>query len=185
MALFSKEPEKNPKIQSTTTGPTPAASTASLASPTSSSSSAPSSAPRANAPVGPEGRACLDRGSKITGKVSFEGPARIDGEVDGEISAKDSLMISESAVVTAQIRAASVSVAGKVSGDIIATQRIEIRANAKMSGNLTAPILVVQEGALFEGHCSMQPEGVREDRKITVFPKEERVAQVAGGQKQG
>ena len=184
MALFSKEPEKNPKIQSTTTGPTPAASTAPLASPTSSSSSA-SSAPRANAPVGPEGRACLDRGSKITGKVSFEGPARIDGEVDGEISAKDSLMISESAVVTAQIRAASVSVAGKVSGDIIATQRIEIRANAKMSGNLTAPILVVQEGALFEGHCSMQPEGVREDRKITVFPKEERVAQVAGGQKQG
>ena len=185
MALFSKEPEKNPKIQSTTTGPTPAASTASLASPTSSSSSAPSSAPRANAPVGPEGRACLDRGSKITGKVSFEGPARIDGEVDGEISAKDSLMISETAVVTAQIRAATVSVAGKVSGDIVATQRIEIRANAKMSGNLTAPILVVQEGALFEGHCSMQPEGVREDRKITVFPKEERVAQVAGGQKQG
>src|ERR1700687_520684 len=180
MALFSKEPEKNPKIQSTTTtGPTPASSTAPLASPT------PSSAPRANAPVGPEGRACLDRGSKITGKVSFEGPARIDGEVDGEISAKDSLMISESAVVTAQIRAASVSVAGKVSGDIIATQRIEIRANAKMSGNLTAPILVVQEGALFEGHCSMQPEGVREDRKITVFPKEERVAQVAGGEKQG
>ena len=54
-----------------------------------------------------------------------------------------------------------------------------------MSGNLTAPILVVQEGVSFEGHCSMQPEGVREDRKITVFPKEERVAQVAGGQKQG
>src|SRR5579864_338281 len=150
MALFSKEPEKNPKIQPATTGPTPATSTAPLASPT--ISSAPSPAPRASAPLPAEGRACLDRGSKITGKVSFEGPARIDG---------------------------------KVSGDIVATQRIEIRANAKMSGNLTAPILVVQEGALFEGHCSMQPEGVREDRKITVFPKEERVAQVAGVQKQG
>ncbi len=187
MALFSKEPEKNPKIQPTTTGPTPVASTAPLASPptSSSSSSAPSPAPRASAPAPADGRACLDRGSKITGKVTFEGPARIDGEVDGEIIAKDSLMISETAVVTAQIRAASVSVAGKVSGDIVATQRIEIRNNAKMSGNLTAPILVVQEGALFEGHCSMQPEGVREDRKITVFPKEERVAQVAGGQKQG
>ena len=183
MALFSKEPEKNPKIQPTTTGPTPATSTAPLASP--AISSAPPSAPRASAPLPTEGRACLDRGSKITGKVSFEGPARIDGEVDGEISAKDNLMISETAVVTAQIRAASVSIAGKVSGDIVATQRIEIRANAKMSGNLTAPTLVIQEGALFEGHCSMQPEGVREDRKITVFPKEERVAQVAGGQKQG
>jgi len=43
----------------------------------------------------------------------------------------------------------------------------------------------VQEGAMFEGHCSMQPEGMREDRKVTVFPKEERVAQAAaGGQKQ-
>ena len=164
MALFSKEPEKNPRLQPTTTGPTPVASTAPLASPptSSSSSSAPSPALRASAPAPADGRACLDRGSKITGKVTFEGPARIDGEVDGEINAKDNLMISETAVVTAQIR-----------------------ANAKMSGNLTAPILVVQEGALFEGHCSMQPEGVREDRKITVFPKEERVAQVAGGQKQG
>lgn len=179
MALFTKEPDKSPKIQPTTTGQTPTASTAPLAS----STLGASSAPRANAPLPAEGRACLDRGSKITGKVSFEGPARIDGEVDGEINAKDSLVISESAVVTAQIRAASVSVAGKVSGDIVATQRIEIRPNAKVSGNITAPILVVQEGALFEGHCSMQPEGVREDRKITVFPKEERVAQVVGGQK--
>ena len=180
MALFTKEPDKSSKIQPTATGPTPTVSPAPVAS---STAGAPS-APRASSPLPDGGRACLDRGSKITGKVSFEGPARIDGEVDGEISAKDSLVISETAVVTAQIRAASVSVAGKVSGDIIATQRIEIRPNAKVSGNLTAPILVVQEGAVFEGHCSMQPEGAREDRKITVFPKEERVAQVAGGQKQ-
>ena len=153
MALFTKEPEKNLKIQLTTTPHWPS-----------------------------EGRAYLDRGSKITGKISFEGPARIDGEIDGEINAKDSLTIGESAVVTAQIRAASVSVAGKVSGDIVATQRIEIRPSAKLSGNITAPVLSVQEGALFEGHCSI--EGIREDRKVTVFPKEERVAQAAaGGQK--
>ena len=177
MALFTKEPDKNVKIQPTSSAPTSSTSSAPFAS-----STAPS-APRASAPLAGEGRACLDRGSKITGKVSFEGPARIEGEVDGEISAKDSLAIGESAVVTAQIRAASVSVAGKVSGDIVATQRIEIRPNAKVSGNITAPVLVVHEGAQFEGHCSMQPEGAREDRKITVFPKEERVAQVAGGQK--
>ncbi len=154
MALFTKEPEKNPKIQlaTTTHGPAPS-----------------------------EGGAYLDRGSKIIGQISFEGPARIDGEVDGEINAKDSLMIGESAVVTVQIRAASVLVAGKVSGDIIATQRIEIRPSAKVSANITAPVLLVQEGALFEGHCSMQLEGIREDRKVTVFPKEGRVAQAAGG----
>ena len=183
MALFNKEPDKNPKIQPTTsplassTAPAPASST--------SSSSISPSAPRANGPAPADGRAYLDRGSKISGKISFEGPARIDGEVDGEINAKDSLLIGESAVITAHIRAASVSVAGKVSGDIVATQRIEIRPSAKVSGNITAPVLSVQEGAQFEGHCSMQPEGIREDRKITVFPKEERVPQAAvGGQKQ-
>jgi len=182
MALFNKEPEKNPKTQPTTTPtssstpPTPAAST-----------SAPTSAtaPRTNGPAPADGRAYLDRGSKISGKISFEGPARIDGEVDGEINAKDSLTIGEAAVITAHIRAASVSVAGKVSGDIIATKRIEMGPSAKVSGNVTAPVLSILEGAMFEGHCSMQPEGVREDRKVTVFPKEERVPQAAvGGQKQ-
>ena len=46
-------------------------------------------------------------------------------------------------------------------------------------------IVLVSEGAMFEGHCSMQPETAREDRKVTVFPKEERPLQAAGGQKQG
>lgn len=177
MALFTKEPEKNPKIQ-------PVAAPHALSTPPAPATSTSTMAPRASGPAPSEGRAYLDRGSKITGKISFEGPARIDGEIDGEINAKDSLMIGESAVVTAHIRAASVSVAGKVSGDIVATQRIEIRPSAKVSGNITAPVLSVQEGAQFEGHCSMQPEGVREDRKVTVFPKEERVAQAAGGLKQ-
>ena len=182
MALFNKEPEKNPKIQPTTT--TPITSSTSPSPVSSTSTTTPAPAPRSNGPAPADGRAYLDRGSKISGKISFEGPARIDGEVDGEINAKDSLTIGESAVITAHIRAASVSVAGKVSGDIVASQRIDIRPSAKVSGNITAPVLSVLEGALFEGHCSMQPEGVREDRKITVFPKEERVAQAAGGQKQ-
>lgn len=177
MALFTKEPEKNPKIQ-------PAVAPHPQSTPLAPAASTATVAPRAGGPAPSEGRAYLDRGSKITGKVSFEGPARIDGEVDGEINAKDSLAIGESAVVTAQIRAGSVSVAGKVSGDIVATQRIEIRPSAKVNGNVTAPVLSIQEGAQFEGHCSMQPEGIREDRKVTVFPKEERVAQAAGGLKQ-
>lgn len=176
MALFTKEPEKKPNVQTilTTATPVPAAQ------PPASTTSAQAARPLAPAPA--EGRAYLDRGSKISGKISFEGPARIDGEVDGEINAKDSLAIGENAVVTAQVRAASVTVAGKVSGDIIASNRIEIRPSAKVNGNVTAPVLVIHEGALFEGHCSMQPEA-RDDRKVTVFPKEERVAQVVGGQK--
>ena len=191
MALFNKEPEKNLRPEPQKVQPQ------GYPQPVPQSSGSPASAPSVSpveltpiAPVRPvdarsEQRAYLDSGSKISGKLSFDGPIRIDGHVDGEINAKDSLTIGESAVVTAQIKAASIIVAGKVSGDIIAAQRIEIRPSAKVLGNLTSPVLIVHEGALFEGHCSMQPEAVREDRKVTVFPKEERTLQAAAGQKQG
>jgi cytoskeletal protein CcmA (bactofilin family) len=186
MALFNKEPEKSPKIQTNVTPQAPSTPPSTTAAPTSTSiSSTPSpSATRANGPVASEARAYLDRGSKVSGKLSFDSAAKIDGEVDGEIVAKEALTIGDTAVVTAQVRAASVTIAGKVSGDITASQRIEIRPSAKVNGNITAPVLVVHEGALFEGHCSMQPEA-REERKVTVFPKEERPPQVAavGGQK--
>jgi cytoskeletal protein CcmA (bactofilin family) len=183
MALFTKEPDKNVRIDpNARIQPQPSAP---LVMPTVVTTS-PSPSEKPATPVRPapasEARAYLDSGSKISGKLSFDGATRIDGQVDGEINGKDSLTIGESAVVTAQIRAASVIVAGKVSGDIIASNRIEIRPTAKVIGNLTAPVLVVHEGALFEGHCSMQPEAAQ-SAKITVFAKDERVGPV-GVQKQ-
>jgi len=193
MALFNKEPERNLRPEPQKPQLQPQAHPQSVPQQPSGPSVVavsnppvePMPAPPARALESRDQRAYLDSGSKISGKLLFDGPIRIDGQVDGEINAKDTLTIGESAVVTAQIKAASVIVAGKVSGDIIAGQRIEIRPSAKVLGNLTSPVLVVHEGAMFEGHCSMQPETAREDRKVTVFQKEERPLQAAGGQKQG
>jgi len=170
MALFSKEPEKGPKIQ-----PVQPASNSQPQAAVAAPAPQPSPAPRPVPAATGESIAHLDRGTKVSGKLSFDGPARIDGEVDGEIISKDSLHIGETAVVTAQIRAAAIIVGGKVSGDITGSQKIEIRPSAKVAGNLAAPLLSIHEGAQFEGHCSMQPEAAREDRKVTVFPKEDRV----------
>ena len=182
MALFTKEPDKNVRTDpnARVLPPSPAAVTPTVVTTNPLPSEKPAM-PVRPAPAA-DARAYLDSGSKISGKLSFDGPTRIDGQVDGEITGKDSLTIGESAVVTAQIRAAAIIVAGKVSGDIIASQRIEIRPSAKVIGNLTAPMLVVHEGALFEGHCSMQPEA-SQSAKVTVFAKDERVAPV-GVQKQ-
>ena len=135
MALFSNEPEKS-------------------AHPEQSAKPHPGTAQAA--PPSPAA-AHLDRGTKISGKLHFEGPARIDGNIDGEIEGKE-ITIGESAVVTAQIRADSIVVCGKVKGEITATQRIEIRPTAKIIGNITAPKLIVQEGAIFQGQCSMAHE---------------------------
>ncbi len=187
MALFNKEADRNLKNEAATKFP---AQPQAQPLPVTQTAVAPASVPaeKAATPLRPaqvethsgaEGRAYLDSGSKISGKLLFEGATRIDGQVDGEITAKESLVIGESAVVTAQIKASAIIVAGKVSGDIIATQRLEIRPSARVIGNLTSPVLIVHEGAMFEGHCSMQPEAAREDRKVAVFPKEERLPQVA------
>jgi cytoskeletal protein CcmA (bactofilin family) len=188
MSLFnSKEPDKNLKPQPKTTPQAqpaqsaPVPSSAAVIEPKTSNNYnnnvvAP---PKASTMATSNATAYLDAGSRVSGKLYFETPARIDGHVEGEITAKDSLTIGESAVVAAQIRADSVIVGGKVSGDIVAIHRIEIRPSAKVLGNITAPTLVINEGALFEGHCAMQPEA-HDDRKVTVFPKEERLAQAAG-----
>jgi cytoskeletal protein CcmA (bactofilin family) len=186
MALFTKEPDKNVRIDpNVRVQPQPAPQsitpTVTTTNPLPSEKPVMPVRPAPPAPAA-DARAYLDAGSRISGKLSFDGPTRIDGQVDGEITGKDSLTIGESAVVTAQIRAAAIIVAGKVSGDIIASNRIEIRPSAKVIGNLTAPILVVHEGALFEGHCSMQPEA-SQGAKVTVFAKDERVTPV-GVQKQ-
>lgn len=154
MALFSNESEKNNHPEHSTkpqTAPVHAAPTA----PVMDHSVAP--AALAGSP------AHLDRGTKVNGKLRFEGPARIDGYIEGEIKGKD-ITIGESGVVTAQITAESVVVCGKVDGEIIASKRIEIRPTAKVAGNVTTPMLVIQEGAHFEGHSAMAME--HEDRKV-------------------
>jgi cytoskeletal protein CcmA (bactofilin family) len=188
MALFNREPEKNVKADPAKS-PTPLPSKPASIPTVSAAPIQPEKMPppsTLNAPTRPtspagDPAAYLDRTSKITGKLSFEASTRLEGTIEGEILAKDHMVIGETAVISAQIKAASIVVAGKVNGDITATQRIEIRPAGRVVGNLTAPVLVVHEGALFEGHCSMQTDAAQNERKVTVFPKDDRIANGASG----
>ena len=159
MGLFSNEPETSahPEQSAKPHDGTPQAASA----PTPAAQKMVEPPP---AHVGSSAVGYLDRGTKISGKVHFEGPARIDGTIDGEIDGKE-ITIGESAVATAQIRADSIVVCGNVKGEITATQLIEIRSTAKIIGNITAPKLIIHEGAIFEGQCSMGHESDR-DRKV-------------------
>lgn len=144
MALFSNESDKNSNSDAI----------AKSANALAAKSAPPAPAAPASAVERTAAAARLDRGTKISGQLRFDGPAQIDGQVDGEVDAKE-ITIGESARVSAQMRADSVIVCGEYKGEITASQRIEIRATAKVTGNITAPKLVVQEGAIFEGKCSM------------------------------
>src|SRR5256712_10355844 len=121
--------------------------------------------------------AFLGKGSRVSGKLSFEGTVRIEGQVEGEITAQDALTIGEGAVVNAQITGTSVVVHGKVTGDITARKRLEIRAPGKVLGNISTPSLVIHEGGVFEGQGTMAGPGAGRGgrgRKMAFFPQDER-----------
>ena len=122
-----------------------------------------------------EVNAYLGKGSRVSGKLNFDGTVRVDGQVEGEISAQDTLIVGEKAVVTAQINGNTVVIKGKVTGDINARKRVEIRAPGKLYGNIVTPSLVIQEGVVFEGHCSMgNPDARSGESKVTPLAKEEK-----------
>jgi len=119
----------------------------------------------------------LGKGSRVEGKLTFDGSVRVDGQVDGEIDAQESVLIGESAVVSAQIRANTIVIKGEVSGDVTARKRVELRAPAKLIGNISTPSLMIQEGVVFEGHCSMgtsEGKADKSEKKVTPFPREDR-----------
>ena len=116
----------------------------------------------------------LGKGSRVGAKLHFEGTARVDGQVEGEISVHDTLIIGESAVVTAHISGDTIVIRGKVTGDIRARKRVEIHAPGKLYGNITTPNLVIHDGVMFEGHCSMGSDVAKDDRKVTPLPKDEK-----------
>jgi cytoskeletal protein CcmA (bactofilin family) len=99
--------------------------------------------------------AYIDEASEIEGKYVFSGTVMLNGKFSGEISSKDTLIIGDKGVVNASIRAGIVLVSGEVVGNILGGERVELRATAKVFGDVEAPVVVLEEGVLFEGHCRM------------------------------
>jgi cytoskeletal protein CcmA (bactofilin family) len=111
----------------------------------------------------------LGPGTKINGKLHFDGPATIEGEVEGEIIAQANVTIGQQATVKGKISAASILVHGKVLADVQADKKLEIQPPGSVLGDVAAQSLVIGDGALLEGHISMKKEGrvlpLRQDAK--------------------
>ncbi len=99
--------------------------------------------------------AFIDEGSEIEGKYTFSGTVMLNGRFRGEIVSNDSLIVGEKGVVNASIRAGIVLINGEVVGNVNASERVELRGSARVYGDVEAPVVVIEEGVLFEGHCRM------------------------------
>jgi len=99
--------------------------------------------------------AFLDDGCEIEGKYTCAGTVMLDAKLRGEITAKDKLFIGDHGVVEATVRAATVVVRGKVVGNVTASERVELKGSARVTGDVEAPVIVMEEGAVLDGRCRM------------------------------
>ncbi len=100
--------------------------------------------------------AVIEEGCKFEGNLSFSGVVRIAGVVTGSVFSNDTLIISEGAVINADIHANVVIISGTVKGNIKASSKVEIRRPARFEGTINSPSLVVEEGVIFHGLTKMR-----------------------------
>ena len=114
-------------------------------------------------PVPEEISGYLGKETVFEGKMTFEGVFRLDGKFEGEIFDSGTLIVGETAIVKGKIGINTIIINGLVEGDVYAKVRVEIHPTGKVYGKLFTPILTINEGGIFEGHCKM--EGVLDKKE--------------------
>jgi cytoskeletal protein CcmA (bactofilin family) len=97
---------------------------------------------------------------EIKGTLKFAGELSFDGKLEGEIQTDGVLNLGDGAVVNGNINAQSVVVRGKITGNITAKEKIEIKAKTELFGDIRASKLTIEEGVTFVGKTEVNPNKV-------------------------
>lgn len=98
----------------------------------------------------------LDAGSHIEGELRFEDTFRVDGKVSGTVVSKGDLIVGERGEVEGEVKVRRVFVSGLVRGTVRAADRLEITSGGRVMADLFTPSLSIEDGAFFEGRCTME-----------------------------
>ncbi len=97
----------------------------------------------------------LTSGCHFNGKLYCKGSSRIGGRIEGEIISEGTLILEESAVIEADVKAEDVILHGKCTGTFVVSSKIELSESAVFDGDLETPSLTIQQGAKFNGQIKM------------------------------
>lgn len=99
----------------------------------------------------------IGRGTKIDGTINIEGSTRIDGTVTGKLESNDSVTIGPTgSVKAAEIKAKVIIVGGKVEGNLVADEKVELQSKCEVVGDISSKSLLVEHGAIFHGSSKMK-----------------------------
>jgi cytoskeletal protein CcmA (bactofilin family) len=99
--------------------------------------------------------AVIGEGVRIQGEVTADKELVIAGEVSGRIRSQ-SIVIRSGGAIDAEVEAAKVTVQGRAAGSISAREKIEVKASAMVAADLSAPSIVIEEGAIVRGSVKME-----------------------------
>lgn len=124
--------------------------------------------------------AFLGVGTEYRGKLDFVGTVRIDGRFEGEITTEGDLILGRKAAITGTVRVGRLTSCGHIEGDVVVKERAVLEKTSVLTGSLNTPILVVEQGAIVEGHIVMSKEGAAAKPKVVSADFGGKVAHIGG-----
>jgi len=107
----------------------------------------------------------IGEGSEFRGEFKINGLLRIDGYFKGLIETSGKVLVGETGFVETDIKSGIVVIGGKVTGNILATKQIKLLSTCRLKGDIVTPNLFVEEGAIFEGNCSINRNLTESEKK--------------------
>lgn len=102
----------------------------------------------------------LNSDVELKGTLKFSGELTFDGKLDGDINSEGTLNLGDNAVIKGTIDVGCVIVRGKLTGNVIAKDKIDIKAKTELFGDVRAAKLVIEEGVTFVGKTEVNPNKV-------------------------
>lgn len=104
----------------------------------------------------------IGEGSEFKGEFKINGLLRIDGKFQGTIETDGKVLIGQSGEAITDIKARLIVIGGSVRGNIFATERVIFLSTGRIKGNIITPSLIMEDGVIFEGNCTINKSPVKE-----------------------
>ena len=112
----------------------------------------------------------LDSGSRLVGDLRFDDTFRVDGRFEGKIHSSGRLVVGDAGEIEGEVRVAHVHVAGTIRGTVADAEKVEIVASGKIYGELRTRSLIMADGAVLEGSCSMDESTSKTEPSLVETP---------------
>jgi cytoskeletal protein CcmA (bactofilin family) len=97
---------------------------------------------------------------ELKGTLKFSGELTFDGKIEGDISSEGTLNLGDNAVIKGTVDVGSVIVRGKINGNIVAKEKIDIKAKTELFGDIRTAKLLIEEGVTFVGKSDVNPNKI-------------------------